>query len=121
MYPTLLAAALAVAVAGDLYDVVMTEKAIAKGAVETSTFLVGSKPSTIALYLRDSLILGLCVAPSLLGATVFHNLPLAYGLLSAPVVYGVKHYLGGHKGKQWLAGKVSDPNKPQSAWQKFLS
>src|SRR5271157_6061830 len=96
LYPLLLGIALAVAVLGDLYDVTMTEKGIKSGvAVEANDWLVGQKPSALALYLRDSLVLALCVTPTALCATVFHNLPLAYGALVSPVVYGVVHLFGG--------------------------
>jgi hypothetical protein len=96
LYPVLLGVALAGAVAGDLYDVAMTEKGIKAGvAVEGNDWLVGQKPSALALYLRDSLVLAFCVAPTALLATVFHNLPLAYGALISPVIYGYVHLQGG--------------------------
>ena len=118
-YPIALGVALAVAVAGDLYDVITSEKCFAKGAVETNTFLIGSnqKPSALKLYLRDSVVLALAVAPSALCATVFHNLPLAYAGLIAPVIFGIKHYRGALAGLAFLAGK-SLPST-QTAWQKF--
>jgi hypothetical protein len=95
VYAVALLASLAVAVLGDIYDVTYTSRGLKTGvALEGFTFLIGSKPSTRALYLRDALVLGLCIAPTALSATVFHNLPIAYGALSAPVVYGIKHYLG---------------------------
>jgi hypothetical protein len=120
MYIPLLVASLAFAVACDIEDVITSEKCFAKGAVETNTFLIGDnqKPSAVKLYLRDSVVLALCVLPSALCATVFHNLPLAYGGLIAPVIFGVKHLLGVRYGKAFLAGK-SQPTA-QSWWQKLL-
>jgi hypothetical protein len=119
LYPILLAASLVVAVAGDLYDVVTSEKCFAKGAVETNTFLIGDnqKPSAEKLYLRDSVVLAFCILPSVLSAIVFHNLPVAYGGLTAPVIFGVKHYIGARAGVAFLAGKAQ--TAPQTAWQKF--
>jgi hypothetical protein len=119
LYPILLAASLVVAVAGDLYDVITSEKCFAKGAVEGNSFLIGDnqRPSAVKLYLRDSLELGFAVLPTVLCATVFHNLPLAYGALTGPVILGIKHYRGGLAGTAFLAGKPWP--EPQTAWQKF--
>jgi len=119
MFLPLLFASVAIAVAGDIYDVITSEKCFAKGAVETFTFLIGDnkRPSAVQLYLRDSVVLAACVAPSVLCATVFHNLPVAYGGLIAPILYGVKHYKGALAGKAFLAGKPA--TLPQTAWQKF--
>ena len=121
LYPILLTVSLALGVAGDVYDVIMTEKGLKAGvAVEGDTWLIGStKPSALALYLRDSLVLALCVAPTALCATVFHNLPLAYGALAGPVAYGAKHVLGGLQWRTLLnGGKLPTV---QTAWQKFLN
>lgn len=112
-------ASLAVAVVGDVLDVVTTEKCIAKGAVETNTFLVGSKPTAARLFLKDALFLSIVVGGVFLAR--YLNPAVGYGALAAPVAYGGKHFLGYHNGKLWLAGKAPDPNAPQSAWQKFLS
>ena len=96
VYEIALAAALTVAAAGDIYDVTLTSIGLKKGlAVEGNTFLIGSKPSTLALYLRDALVLAMCTAPSVVFYAAAHNIHLALGALSAPVVYGVKHLLGG--------------------------
>lgn len=86
-------AALAVAIAGDVYGITLTSRGLKAGvALEGNTFLIGSKPSARALYLRDALVLGLCLVPTV----VFHsNVPVAYGALAAPVAYGAKHFLGG--------------------------
>jgi hypothetical protein len=90
-----LAVAVAFYVGCDLYDVILTEKGIRAGvAVEGNTFLVGSKPSAVALYLRDILVAGIATVPCVL-ALSFHNLPIFWGCLVAPVVAGVKHILGG--------------------------
>lgn len=91
-----IAVALAVAVAGDIYDVTMTEKGLqAKVAVEGNTFLVGDKPSARALFLRDGVILALCMVPTLLSFYKLHNAPIGYGSLVVPGYYGVDHMLGG--------------------------
>lgn len=75
-----LLAAVAFAIGCDIYDVVLTEKGIKAGvAVEGNTFLVGSKPSALALYLRDSLAIGAATVPAVL-ALVGHNDPLFLGL-----------------------------------------
>lgn len=100
MYILFLTLALIIAVAGDVYDVIMTEKGLKAGvAVEGNDFLVDSKPSALALYLRDSVILAFCLVPTVLSAA-FGNMPVAYGSLIAPVVYGIQHILGG---LQWRA------------------
>jgi len=102
MYVEILAAVCAAVVASDVYDVSMTQKGLKAGvAVEGFTWLVGSKPSALALYLRDTLCEALSIAP-----TVFCHLagadPAAYGLLIAPGVYAVKHVLGGLAWKKLL-------------------
>ena len=97
----LLAVSLAVAFAGDIYDVTESEKAYAKGYIESFDWLVGPKPTAIKLYLRDGLIIGLSVVPAIVFWAV-HNSPLAYGALIAPVVAGIKHYLGGRGAKKLL-------------------
>ena len=120
MFFEFLIVAAIIGVLGDVYDVTMTERGIKAGvAVEGNDWLVGSKPSAIALYLRDGLVFAMCVAPAVVFATVAHNVPLGYGALSAPVVFGVKHLLGGLQWRTLLnGGKLS--TAPQSAWQKFL-
>ena len=120
LFIPLLAASLVIAVTGDILDVITSEKCFAKGAVETNTFLIGDnqKPSAVKLYLRDSVVLALCVLPSALCATVFHNIPLAYAGLVAPTIVGIKHFLGYRSGLAFLSGK------PQAAaqtwWQKLI-
>lgn len=123
LYPILLAVSLALGVAGDIYDVILTEKGLKAGvAAEGNQWLssiVGTKPSAVGLYFRDSIVLALCVAPTALCATVFHNLPLAYGALAGPVAYGAKHVLGGLQWRTLLnGGKLPTV---QTAWQKFLN
>lgn len=120
MFFELLAVAASVGVAGDVYDVTMTEKGLKAGiAVEANDWLVGSKPSAVSLYLRDGLVFAMCVIPAVVFAAVAHNVPLGYGALVAPVVFGVKHILGGLQWRKLLkGGKLS--TMPQSAWQKFL-
>ena len=106
MFFELLAVAAIVGIAGDVYDVTMTERGIKAGiAVEDNDWLVGSKPSAVALYLRDGLVFAMCVIPAVVFATVAHNVPLGYGALVAPVVFGVKHILGGLQWRKLLAAK----------------
>lgn len=94
MYFVLLAVSIAFCVACDIYDVTMTQKGLKAGvAIEGNTWLVGEKPSAKALYLRDSLLMLFCITPSLLLS--FVNPPAAFGTLSGPIAYGVKHILGG--------------------------
>ena len=95
MLPVLAAISLVVAVAGDVYDVTLTSRGLKKGlAVEGNTWLIGDKPSTRALYLRDALVLGFCMVP-FIAAFLLGNIPVAIGALASPVVYGIKHYHGG--------------------------
>lgn len=96
LLPILFAAATAVGIAGDVYDVTLTSRGLKKGlAEESNEWLIGTKPSTKALYLRDGLVLAFCLLPTLLCATVFHNIPLAYGGLVSPIIYGIRHVQGG--------------------------
>jgi hypothetical protein len=89
------------AVACDIYDVTMTEKGIkAEVGVEANDWLVGSKPSAVALYLRDCVIISLTATPAAV-AFAYHD-SIGYGLLAAPVVAGVKHILGGLAWKKLL-------------------
>lgn len=91
--------------AAGIYDVVMTEKGLkAKVAVEGNTWLVGTNPTAVALYLRDNLTLALTLAPSLV-ALVAHNTGFAIGGCAGPVVYGVKHILGGRSWAKLLKAK----------------
>ncbi len=113
-----LAAGLAWAIGCDVYDITLTEKGIKAGvAVEGNTWLVGTKPGAVALYLRDSLETGIATAPCIL-ACIFNNAPLFWGFLIAPLLSGVKHILGG---KQWATllagGKLAEP---QTWWEKLL-
>ena len=95
MYFLALAAVLAAMEAANIYDVIMTEKGLKAGvAVEGNTWLVGSKPSATALYLRDSLVNLLATAPSLV-SLVLGSTPAAYGFLICPAISGIKHVLGG--------------------------
>src|ERR1700686_4680425 len=94
---TAIAVAAAICEACGAYDVAKTEQGLKKGvAVEAFTFLVGSKPSAIALYLRDNLLLAAVAAPAIAFA-LLHNLPLAYGACAGPLAYGLKHIQGGRK------------------------
>jgi hypothetical protein len=111
-------AALAFYVGCDIYDVVLTEKGIKAGvAVEGNTFLVGEKPSAVALYLRDAFVTGLVTAPCAIALAV-HNAPFFWGGLVAPIICGVKHVIGGRNWSILLAGGKLPV--AQSAWQKFL-
>lgn len=94
---TVITLAAAICEACGVYDVVKTEQGLKKGvAVEAFTLLVGSKPSAIALYLRDQILLAGCVAPAAIFA-LMHNVPLAYGACAGPLAYALKHIQGGRK------------------------
>lgn len=118
MYILLLIIAVAFCIACGLFDQLETVKGIAKGvAVEGDTWLVGTKPSFLALFARDTLVLVFCTAPSVIGQLI-HNPGIAYGLLIMPVIYGIKHILGG---LSWIGAITPpNPNENYSAWQKFL-
>lgn len=119
MFILILLVVIALVVLSDVYDVAQTERGIKAGvAVEGFTWLVGSKPSAVALYLRDSLLLLIVTTPSML--LHFVNEPAAYGALLGPLLYGVKHVRGGREWVRLLAGgKPADPNESLTAWQKF--
>jgi hypothetical protein len=102
MFLTVFGISLAAAIAADIYDVTLTEQGLKKGvAQEGYTWLVGSKPSTRALYLRDALVTAMVAAVPLVlflkGST-----PVAYGTLSAFGVLVIKHIQGGLKWKALL-------------------
>lgn len=95
LLPILFAASIAAGVAGDVYDVTMTSRGLKKGlALESNEWLIGTKPSTKALYLRDGLVLAMCIAPAVV-CLALGNVPLAIGALISPVLYGVRHLQGG--------------------------
>jgi hypothetical protein len=120
MFFIILLVVLAFAVLSDVYDVAQTERGLKNTPyVEGFTWLVGQRPTAIALYLRDSLLLLLVTTPSVLAS--FVNKPAAYGLLVGPLVYGVKHIRGGREWARLIAGgALPDPTIPKTAWQKFL-
>ena len=99
LFYILLAAVLIFAFGADVLDVVESEKAYAKGYVESFDWLVGKKPTTIALYLRDGMLIAASAAPAII---FYHigNRPLALGALVGPVAAGARHiqgYLAGRK------------------------
>lgn len=108
-----------------LYDQTLTIRGIKAGvSVEGFTWLVGQKPSFIALFLRDGLITFFCLVPTLL----FWHTPIAFGGLLGPVAYGLHHLQGALQWRYLLAGGKLDPEgfplvngewAPHSAWQKF--
>ena len=127
---TAIALAAAVCEACGAYDVVKTEQGLKKGvAVEAFTFLVGPKPSAVALYLRDQILLAGCAAPAIILA-LMHNTPLAYGACVGLLAYGLKHIQGGLKwaflikgGKlDWDGFPIPADGKAvsHSAWAKFI-
>jgi hypothetical protein len=95
MFYAVYAAALAAAVAGNAYDIYMTEKGIKAGVgVEGNDWIVGDKPSALALYLRDGLVNLPFIALPLV-SHVLGNDPLAYGTLAGLAVIAIKHAMGG--------------------------
>jgi hypothetical protein len=84
-----------------LFDDIESERGIKAGvAIEAFTWLIGSKPSFLAYFLRDSLLLAAVTAPSLILHFAHSPANLALAALVSPVVYGVKHIIGG---RAWLA------------------
>jgi hypothetical protein len=97
MFYILFAAAIAVAVSGNIYDVVLTERGLkAKVGVEGWDEFIGANPSTRALYIRDAAFTAPFVVLPLV-SYLLGNTPLAYGTLAGPVVAGIKHVMGGMK------------------------
>jgi hypothetical protein len=119
-----IALALAVAVAGEVYDVTLSTRGIKAGvAVEGNDWLVGINPSARALYLRDS-ILGVVFAIVPAVCVALAGTAAAYPILAGPVLFGLKHYSGGRKWAKMLnmtyEQRMAYCNRPLSAWQKFL-
>lgn len=98
MFTTLFTIAMSLSLAGNAYDIYMTRKGLKAGvAVEGNTWLIGPKPSTKALVLRDSIIQGIVAALPLVLHAV--NPPAGVGALVIPVVFAIRHYLGG---RAWM-------------------
>jgi hypothetical protein len=112
----------AFAVAANAYDIIETRRVISRGlALEANTFLVGPKPSTRALVLRDTLMLALATAPTIVAVSV--AVPGAGGFLVGPAVMGVKHLHGGVVNEGVLHGNPPpDPfGGPGRSWfYKFI-
>ena len=95
MFYEVYAVALAAAVAGNAYDIYTTEKGLKAGVgVEGNDWLVGPKPSALALYLRDGLINLPFIALPLI-SHILGNDPVAYGSLAGLAVIAIKHVMGG--------------------------
>jgi hypothetical protein len=87
-----------------LFDDIESERGIKAGvAIESFQWLVGPKPSFRAYFLRDLLLLATVTAPSLV--LHFVHSPAALAALVGPVVYGVKHIIGGRAWAALLAAK----------------
>ena len=80
LFYVLFAIAVGFAFGADVFDVIESEKAYAKGYIESFDWLVGLKPTAIALYLRDGMLIAFASAPALV-FFLLHNVPLAYGAL----------------------------------------
>jgi len=94
------ASASAFALGCQAYDTYMTEKGLKAGvAIEGNSWLVGPKPSALALSLRDVPITLLTAIPALV-AFHFDNTGLFYASLAGPIAVGIKHILGG---RSWAA------------------
>jgi len=90
------------AVAAEIFDVTMTEKGLKAGvALERNTWLVGSKPSAKALYLRDLLIIVPFLALGLVAVHFKH--PIVYGFIAPLAVRAVQHIKGGLEWKKLLS------------------
>ena len=94
LFHILFAIAVGFAFGADVFDVIESEKAYAKGYIESFDWLVGLKPTAIALYLRDGMLIAFASAPALV-FFLLHNVPLAYGALAGPVAAGARHIQGG--------------------------
>jgi hypothetical protein len=102
MFYAFFAAAVATAIAADVYDVRNTEVGLKAGvAVESFDWLVGTKPSATRLYLRD---LGLIAAASIPALALFllGSVPAAFGCLAAPLAVAARHIQGGLAWKKLL-------------------
>lgn len=97
--------------AGAGYDAEQTEIGLRKGlALERNTFLVGSKPTAIRLFLRDILYL---IIMLLVGFYVHPAL-----MVGAAIAGGFKHLVGGLR---WHTLNTGGTLKPlETAWRKFL-
>ena len=112
-------ALLAVAVA-EFYDATMTEKGIKKGvSVEAFDWLVGSKPTALALYLRDWILIAVATIPLDI-ALVAHSKPFFYGFLTIPVSLVTRHINGGLQWRTLLNGGKLNP-APQKWSQKLFT
>jgi hypothetical protein len=95
MFYEIYAATVAAAVAANVYDIYMTEKGVKAGvAIEAFDWLVGTKPTVLALALRDLGIVAVASTPALVLYTL-GSVPAAYGCLAGPAVAAIKHILGG--------------------------
>lgn len=94
-----LLASLTFAFASEAYDTYMTEKGLKAGvAIEGNSWLVGQKPSALALTLRDATIILLTGVPSAIA--LYYGSVFYYSGLVVPVVRGVQHIIGG---REWAA------------------
>lgn len=105
MFYEIYAVAVAAALCANAYDIVVTEEGIKAGvAVEGNDWLVGPKPSALALYLRDGLINLPFIALPLV-SHILGNDPLAYGSLAGLAVIAIKHVMGGRAWAKLLLKK----------------
>lgn len=96
----LLAVAFALDAASGIYDATLTSRGLKAGvAVEGNTWLIGTKPSNLALHLRNIMFLVASSLPAAL-ALYFGNIPVAMGFLAGPAVDAYKHIAGG---RAWAA------------------
>ena len=120
MFFTLFGISLAAAIAADIYDVTLTAQGLKKDiAQESFTWLIGPKPSALALYLRDALITGV-VAMVPLTLFLLGSVPVAYGTLAGLVVLAVKHVQGYRQWKWMFAHPGQLLPVQHSIWAKFL-
>lgn len=120
MFLTLFGIGVAAAVAADIYDITLTSQGLKKGVAEESfSWLIGPKPSTLALYLRDALITGI-VAMIPLTLYLAGSVPVAYGTLVMFAVLVIKHIQGALAWK-WMFSHPGQPLPVQhSVWAKLL-
>jgi hypothetical protein len=88
-------------VGSEIYDTTMTSRGLkTTGYVEKNSWLIGTKPSTADLYLRDGTLMMLISTPAVLALTLFNMPALGIGFSIGPIFRGIQHLKGG---REWAA------------------
>src|ERR1700687_2788392 len=94
------AASFAFGVGSEIYDTTMTSRGLkTTGYVEKNSWLIGTKPSTADLYLRDGTLMMVIGLPAVL-ALAFNYPSLGIGFSIGPIARGIQHIKGG---REWAA------------------